>query len=59
MELPVRFVYTENGVKKSSIDENRRMNHIDDLNRNLLDKRGDGRQRTTKIDDYRSGKIPL
>ena len=49
MELPVRFVYSEN----------KRMNYIDDLNRRWLDRRGDGRQRTTKIEDYRSGKIPL
>lgn len=33
MELPVRFVYTENGVEKTSVDENKRMNYIDDLNR--------------------------
>lgn len=60
MELPVRFVYTENGVEKTSVDENKRMNYIDDLNRRLLlDKSGDGRQRITNIDDYRSGKIPL
>lgn len=59
MELPVRFVYTENGVEKTSVDENKRMNYIDNVNRRLLDRRGDGRQRTMKIDDYRSGKIPL
>lgn len=59
MELPVRFVYTENGVEKTSVDENKRMNYIDNVNRRLLDRSGDGRQRTTKIDDYRSGKIPL
>lgn len=59
MELPVRFVYTENGVEKTSVDENKRMNYIDNVNRRLLDRSGDGRQRTTKIDDYRSCKIPL
>lgn len=59
MELPVRFVYTENGVEKTSVDENKRMNYIDNVNRRLLDRSGDGRQRTMKIDDYRSGKIPL
>lgn len=59
MELPVRFVYTENGVEKTSVDENKRMNYIDNVNRRLLDRSGDGRQRTTKIDDYRSGKISL
>lgn len=36
MELPVQFIYTENGVEKSSIDENNRMNYIDQLNRDLL-----------------------
>lgn len=35
MELPVRFVYTENGVEKTSVDENKRMNYIDDVNRKL------------------------
>lgn len=47
MELPIKFVYTENGVEKSSIDENRRMNYIDkftkmnwnDSSINNLDKR--------------------
>ena len=59
MELPVRFMYTENGVEKTSVDENKRMNYIDDLNRGLLDRRGDGSQRTTNIVDYISGKISL
>ena len=59
MELPVRFVYTENEVEKTSVDESKKMNYIDDLNRRWLDRRGDGRQRTTKIEDYRSGKILL
>ena len=36
MELPVRFVYTENGVEKTSVDENKRMNYIDQINRELL-----------------------
>lgn len=35
MELPVRFVYTENGIEKTSVDENKRMNYIDQLNKNL------------------------
>lgn len=35
MELPVRFVYTENGVEKTSVDENKRMNYIDQVNRKL------------------------
>ena len=35
MELLVRFVYTENGVEKTSVDENKRMNYIDDVNRKL------------------------
>lgn len=35
MELPVRFVYAENGKEKSSIDENKRMNEIDQLNKDL------------------------
>lgn len=45
MELPVRFVYTENGKEKSSIDENKRMNEIDQLNKNLHKWYIDGRQR--------------
>lgn len=36
MELPVRFVYTENGVEKNSVDENERMQYIDQLNRDLF-----------------------
>ncbi len=44
MELPVQFLYTENG-KKSSIDENKRINYIDRFNRNLLDYEQDGMQR--------------
>lgn len=59
MELPVRFVYTENGIEKTPVDENERMNYIDDLNRMLRDSNGNDRQRITKIDDYRSDKIPL
>ncbi len=59
MELPVKFTYTENGEEKTSVDENKRMNYIDDLNRRLIDRRGDDSQRTTKIMDYISGKIPL
>lgn len=35
MELPVQFVYTENGKQKSSIDENKRMNEIDQLNKDF------------------------
>lgn len=36
MELPVQFVYTENGIKKTSVDENKRMNYIGQINRELL-----------------------
>lgn len=32
---PVEFVYTENGVRKTSVDENKRMNEIDAINRRL------------------------
>lgn len=35
MELPVQFVYVENGVEKTSVDENKRMNYIDQLNKDL------------------------
>ena len=56
MELPIQFIYTENEVEKTSVDENKRMNYIDDLNRRLLDRKGNGRQRTTKIEDDRSSK---
>ena len=59
MELPVQFVYVENRVEKKSVDENKRINYIDDVKRRLSDRRGDGRQRITKIEDYRSGKTPL
>ena len=45
MELPVRFVYTENGKEKSSIDENKRMNKIDQLNKDLHKWYIDARQR--------------
>ena len=45
MELPVRFVYTENGKEKSSIDENKRMNKIDQLNKVLHKWYIDARQR--------------
>ena len=34
-KLPVEFAYTENGVRKTSVDENKRMNEIDAINRNL------------------------
>lgn len=33
--LPVQFVYTENGERKSSLDEHRRRNEILELNRRL------------------------
>lgn len=36
MELPVKFMYTENGVEKTSVDENKRMNYIDRVNREML-----------------------
>jgi len=45
MELPVRFAYTENGVEKTSVDENKRMNYIDQLNKNLNNWYIDARQR--------------
>ena len=45
MELPVQFVYTENGKQKSSIDENKRMNEIDQLNKDLHKWYIDARQR--------------
>lgn len=45
MELPVRFVYTKNRVEKTLVDENRRMNYIDQSNKNLNYWYIDGRQR--------------
>lgn len=45
MELPVQFVYIENGVEKTSVDENKRMNYIDQLNKNLNNWYIDARQR--------------
>lgn len=33
MELPIKFVYVENGIEKTSVDENKRMNEIDEMNR--------------------------
>lgn len=36
MELPVQFVYTENGIKKTLVDENKSMNYIDQINCELL-----------------------
>ena len=38
MEYPGRCVYTENGVEKTSIDENKRMRYIDELNRELCNR---------------------
>ena len=35
MKMPIKFVYTENGKEKTSIDENKRMNEIDQLNKDL------------------------
>lgn len=35
MTLPVNFVYTENGIEKTSVDENERMNEIDEMDRRL------------------------
>lgn len=37
-KLPVEFVYTENGVRKTSVDGNKRMNEIDAINRNLCNR---------------------
>lgn len=45
MELPVRVIYTENGVEKTSVDENKRMNYIDQLNKSLNNWYIDARQR--------------
>lgn len=45
MKLPVRFVYTKNRVEKTLVDENRRMNYIDQSNKNLNYWYIDGRQR--------------
>lgn len=59
MELPVQFVYVENGVEKTSVDENKRMNYIDELNRSLLNYGRDGIQRNSKIKDYINGKKKL
>lgn len=59
MELPVQFVYVENGVEKTSVDENERMNYIDELNRSLLNYGRDGIQRNSKIKDYINGKKKL
>ena len=41
----IKFVYTENGKEKSSIDENKRMNEIDQLNKDLYKWYIDGKQR--------------
>lgn len=35
MELPVKFVYVENGIEKSSLDEHRRRCEIMERNRRL------------------------
>lgn len=35
IDLPVRFVYTENDIEKTSIDENKRRKYIDELNNRL------------------------
>lgn len=36
-----RIIYVENGIEKSSIDENKRMNEIDELNRRLFNRNED------------------
>ena len=36
MREEIEFVYTENGVRKTSVDENARQNYIDELNRRLI-----------------------
>lgn len=51
MELPVQFVYTENGVEKSSIDENKRMRYIDELNRELHNRSKEENSKITMIAD--------
>lgn len=45
MALPVNFVYVENGIEKTSLDENERMNEIDQLNKDLHKWYIDARQR--------------
>mgnify|MGYP004668368607 CR=1 FL=1 len=35
LNLPVRVIYTENGVEKTSFDENRRQNEILEHNQRL------------------------
>ena len=35
LDLPIRVIYTENGVEKTSLDENRRRNEILEHNQNL------------------------
>lgn len=57
MELPVRFVYTENGVEKSSIDENKRMSYIDQLNCELLNGSLSNEEIGERISRYNSGRI--
>lgn len=34
-ESIIEFVYIENGKEKTSVDENKRQNYIDELNRRL------------------------
>ena len=46
MEYPGRCVYIENGVEKSSVDENKRMRYIDELNRELHNR---SEEETSKI----------
>lgn len=55
MELPVRFVYTENGVEKTSVDENKRMNYIDQINQEIL--KDSIEEIGKKIAKYNSGRI--
>lgn len=57
MELPVRFIYTENGVEKTSVDENKRMNYIDQLNKNLNNWYIDARQREEVKKDDQLGRF--
>ena len=41
IDLPVKFVYAENGIEKDSVAENKRMNYIDKLNRRLWNRNKD------------------
>lgn len=46
-----RIIYVENGIEKSSIDENKRMNEIDELNRRLFNRNEDETKEIERIAD--------